>query len=303
MTLVLASAADARYGKWLINLVGSVQQRSDIFDSIVVYDLGLTPFQRRLLEGARGVDVHDVPAFVPHWREAFTWKPWIWATVDADAVVWLDAGVTVLRPLTSFVEGIDDRSYFVVSQGVKNRECIPSDYYALYDIPSSVGDTDVIAGGIIAFDKTGDFYAKVVLPTFDDVLSGRNLGHSSGEASPVKDDRGRRIIRDCPLFRHDQTLVNIHFYRSFRNPVVGNLDQFGGFRSPYDHREQVIWSHRRRGDYRFLPRVVYRPTTAVVGLPWGIYVYLSGRLRHYRWIARPSILIGLARRWGMRLMR
>jgi len=301
MTLVLASAADARYGKWLINLVGSVQRRSDIFDRIAVYDLGLTSFQRRLLEGARGVDVYDVPAFVPHWRDAFTWKPWIWTNVDADAVVWLDAGLTALRPLSAFVTGIAERGYFVVSQNVKNRDCIPSDYYSLYDIPYSVGDRDVIAAGIVGFRKDRDFYSRVITPTFDDVLLARNLGHSPREAIPLKDDRARRIIRDCPLFRHDQTLLNIHFYRTVSDPVIAELDQFAGFRSPHDHPEQVIWHHRRRGDYRYLPRVEYRPAVASVGRTWGTCVYLRGRMRHYRWLIRPSVLVSLVRRRSARL--
>lgn len=300
MTIVLASAADARYGDRLINLVGSVQRQSNIFDHIAVYDLGLSAFQRRLLAGARGVEVHTVPPFVPHWREAFTWKPWIWthADVNADAVIWLDAGLTVLRPLTAFVEGIEERGYFAVSQGVKNRECIPSDYYALYDLPQEAGEHVAIAAGIVGFDKRGDFYSRVVVPTFDDVVSGRNLGYSPGDAERFgrPDDRGRDIVRDCALFRWDQPLLNIHFYRSFRDPVVADLNQFAGFRSPRDHPQQVIWHHRRRGDYRFLPRVAYRPATALVGRPWGLYIYLTGRARHYRWIVRLSVVSALARR-------
>jgi hypothetical protein len=302
MTLVLASAADARYGNWLINLVGSVQRRSNIFGRIAVYDLGLTAFQRRLLEGARGVDVHDVPPFVPHWREAFTWKPWIWTHVEADEVVWLDAGLSVLRPLTAFVDGIEQRGYFVVSQGVKNRECIPSEYYELYDLPPEIGARDVVAGGILGFHKQSDFYSRVVVPTFDDAVLGRNLGYSPGDAERfgLPGDVGRDIVRDCPLFRWDQPLVNIHFYRSFRDPVVGELDRFAGFRSPKDHPEQVIWGHRRRGDYRFLPRVAYRPATAVIGRPWGTYLYLRGRLQHYRWLMRPALYFRLALSAGSR---
>jgi len=303
MSTALVSAADARYGDWLINLVGSVQRRSNIFDRILVYDLGLTAFQRRLLEGALGVETRNVPPFVPYWREAFTWKPWIWTNVDADAVVWLDAGLTVLRPLSAFVAGIAERGYFVVSQHVKNRDCIPSDYYSLYDIPHSVGDRDVIAAGIVGFRKDSDFYSRVITATFDDVLVGRNLGYSPGDADRFgrSDDRGRDVVRDCPIFRWDQPLLNIHFYRTFADPVVAELDQFAGFRSPHDHPEQVIWNHRRRGDYRYLPRVEYRPAVAFVGRTWGTCVYLRGRMRHYRWLIRPSVLVSLVRRRSARL--
>src|ERR1700756_1121768 len=77
MTPTIVSAADARYGKWLINLVGSVQRKSRLSPKIALYDLGLPPFQRRLLDGAEGVDVLEVPPFVPHWRRGRTWKTWI----------------------------------------------------------------------------------------------------------------------------------------------------------------------------------------------------------------------------------
>lgn len=298
MTTVLATAADARYGTWLLNLIGSVQRRSAIFASIVVHDLGLTDFQRRLVRHARGVELRPVPPFVPHWRDCFTWKPWIWTHLEADVVVWLDAGLTVLRPLTAFVEGAQTRGYFVVSQGVKNGECIPSDYYDLYGLPRSVGETDVVAGGILAFERSSPFFRDVVEPTYADVLEGRNLGYSPGDAERFArpDGVGRELVRDCPLFRWDQTLVNIHLYRSIPEPVVDDLDRFAGFRSPHDHPEQVIWGHRRRGDYRFLPRVSYALPAALAGVPWGAFVFIRARARSLRWLLRPSVYVRALRR-------
>lgn len=299
MTTALASAADARYGTWLLNLLGSVKRRSDLFDRIVVYDLGLTAFQRRLLDGVRGVEVCEVPPFVPHWRQGRTWKTWIWTHLDADALVWLDAGITVLRPLTNFLEQIEERGYFVVSQGVENRECIPSDYYRLYDLPPSIGDKVIIASGILGFATTGDFYSRVIVPTYDDAVLGRTLGFSASEAPKLNrglDRLDQLVIRDCPLFRHEQTVLSIHFYSSIADPHVDDLDRFGGWRSPRDHPEQVIWSHRRRGDLRFLPRVPYRTTVALVGIAWGAWRYLRAAARSHRWVLRPSVYAHLVRR-------
>jgi hypothetical protein len=47
-------------------------------DRIVAYDLGLASFQRRLLEATLDVEVREVPLFVPHWRQGWTRKTWIW---------------------------------------------------------------------------------------------------------------------------------------------------------------------------------------------------------------------------------
>jgi hypothetical protein len=61
MSTILASAADRRYGWWLLNLVGSVHAnaRGDV-DTIVLYDLGLSPLQRRLAASIRGVELRPV---------------------------------------------------------------------------------------------------------------------------------------------------------------------------------------------------------------------------------------------------
>jgi len=299
MTTVIASAADARYGKWLINLVGSIQRKSDLFQRIVVYDLGLTPFQRRLLEGTLGVDVREVPPFVPHWRQGRTWKTWIWTHLDADTIVWLDAGITVLRPLNDFLEQTAERNYFVVSSGVPAGQSMPSDYYGLYDLPREFGDHVAITAGILAFARGSSFYTNVIVPTFEDAVLGRNLGFSESEVSKLNwglDELDTVIVRDCPIFRHEQTVLNVHFYRSTPDPQVNDLYKYGGWQSPQDHPEQVIWNHRRRGDYRFLPRVRYRPATAVLGIPWGVGVYVKARALHYGWLFRPAVYAHVARR-------
>lgn len=306
MSIVLASAADARYGAWLLNLVGSVRRRSDLFDRIVLFDLGLSPFQRRLAAGIHGAELATVPLLVPHMRQGRTWKTWIWANVHADVLVWLDAGITVLRPLTDLVDQASEHGYFVVSQGVANRECIPSDYYSLLDVPRTVGDKDVVASGILAFRRESVFFDEVILPTFDAARRGLSLGFSASEAQTLNrglDRMDEVVVRDCPLFRHEQTLLNVFLYKALPDAHVNDLDRFAGFRSAHDHPQQVIWSHRRRGDYRYLWRVPYRFGTAVTGIPWGMYIYLRERARHLRWVLRPSVhrhLVQRALRRGAR---
>jgi hypothetical protein len=299
VTATLATAADARSGRWLLNMLGSVQRRSPLFDRIVAYDLGLTPFQRRLLAGVRGVEVREVPPFVPHWQQGRTWKTWIWAHVEGDAIVWLDAGLTVLRPLTDFLRGVDERGYFVVSQGGRLGDSVPSDYYALLGVDPAVAEADPIAAGILAFRRGGPFDRDVVGPTYADASRGLSLGFSAAEAATRNwglDALPEPIVRDCPTFRHEQTLLGLHFYASVPEPVVGDVYRYAGFRGPHDHPEQVIWSHRRNGDLRFLPRVRYRPRLAPVGLAWGAAAYARWALRRHGWVFRPSIYRAQLRR-------
>jgi hypothetical protein len=271
---VLASAADRAYGRQLLNLIGSVKANSDLFDRIVVYDLGLTWLQRRLLERVDGVEVRVVPPFVPHWAQCWTWKPWIWTHTEAERLVFLDAGITVLRSLADPLAQISERGYFVVGSGHPNREHIPSDYYELYGIPSWLADRDCIVAGVIGFAAGSPFFGDVVEPTFRDVELGRNLGWSASEASWRNLGVNRLenpIIRDAERFRHDQTLLNIHFYKSVAQPWVNDAQQYGGSRSPYEHPEQLIWCHRRRAAFPYLATLPYStPSASLAGRAWGL---------------------------------
>lgn len=299
MSTVLVSAADARYGDWLLNMLGSVQRRSPLFDRFEVYDLGLTERQRRLVAGVRGATLRTVPPFVPHWQQGRTWKTWIWTHTEADTVVWLDAGLTVLRPLTDFLEGAVERGYFVVSQGVLLREQTPSDYWALYGLSPALGGRVSLASGILAWRRDAPFHDEVIVRTYEDAVAGRSLGFSADEVGKLNwglDGLEQPIVRDCPLFRWDQTIFDLNVYRAVPDPVVGDLYRYAGFRSPADDPQQVIWSHRRSGDYRFLPRVRYRPSVAPLGLAWGTSRWLRTAARRRSWLASPDLYVRRLRR-------
>ena len=300
MKTVLASAADRRYGWWLLNLVGSVHANSrGLFDAIVLYDLGLSPFQRRLAASIRGVELRTVPPFAPHRLQAFTWKPWIWTHLEADAVLYLDAGVTLLRPPHDVLAAIRERGYFVVSQERPLGEIVPVDYWSLYEIPEEWKERTYVAGGIVGFRTDHAFYRDVIEPTFQDCLLGRNVGFSPDEEQALNfglHATNAPVIRDAPKFRHDQTVFNIRLFKAMRDPVIAELARFGGHLSPRDHPEQVLWNHRRRGDHRYLARVPYRLPVALLGLPFGLGFRARWWVRLHRWALRPSTYIGKARR-------
>jgi len=291
MTTVLVSGANDRYGYWLLNLIGSVHANSPVFDRIVVYDLGLTRLQRGLLDRVGGIEVRAVPPFVPYWREGRTWKTWIWTHLEADRLVWLDAGLTVLRPLDDVLAQIDVRGYFVVSQGHPIRDSIPADYYALYGFARDRSDNVSIAAGILGFAKSSPFYRDVIVPTFEDACRGLAVGFSAHEVEKLNtglDWNPQPTIRDCRHFRWDQTILNLRFYSAIDVPVVNDLDRYAGWRSPLDHPEQVIWSHRRRGDYRHLPDIPYRCPVAPIATVWGVWFRLRWWARNHSWLFRPA---------------
>jgi hypothetical protein len=288
MTTVLASAADARYGYQLVNLVGSVRAKSDVFDEIVVFDLGLDPPQRGLLEDVPGIGIRTVPERVP--REGRTWKTWIWTHLDAGLLFWLDAGTTVLRSLRPALDAAEDRGYFVVSQGHPLGDSIPTDYYGLYEFPRALAARDAVAAGILAFRPHSDFYERVIVPTHDDAMQGRSRGFSPGELhrNAGIDRTTDPPVRDCPHFRWDQTVFNLRLYLGIDEPVIADLHEYAGWRSARDHPRQVIWSHRRTGDLPYLSRAPAswrgRMTGLVARVRWW-------RKRHDRWFDRRTYVL------------
>jgi hypothetical protein len=299
----LATGADERYGWWLLNMLGSVKTNSDIFDRIVTYDLGLSTRQRHLLDAVSSIEVRTVPPFVPHWREGRTWKPWIWTQIDADQVMWLDAGLTVLRSMDEAIASIAEHGYFAVSQGHPIAESIPSDWYDRYGLrPERAMRSVAIAAGIIGFARESDFYRRVVQPTFQDCAAGMSLGFSAGDVERLNrglDAEPDPLIRDCTHFRWDQSVLNACFYSAIESPVVHDLDKFAGWRSKHDHPTQVIWSHRRNGDFTYMTRIPYVGPMAVSGRVFGVRFRARSWLTMHSFLFRPRTYLG----WPLRTLR
>lgn len=263
--------------------MGSVKANSDIFERIVLFDLGLSPLQRRLLNAVEGVELRRVEPFVAHWAQCWSWKPWIWTHTCARRVLYLDAGLTVLRSLVEPLAQIAARGYFVIGTGHPNREHIPRDYFELYDLPQWIGERDCVGANVVGFDVESRFYEEVVVPTFNDVQLGRNLGWSPAELGWRNvgiNKLATPVLRDAPRFRHDQTLLNIHLYKNLERPWVNPTAQYAGSTSAYEHPSQLIWAHRRRAGYPYLAGLPFTTRPArLAGRALGFVLQLRSWLR------------------------
>jgi len=265
VTYVLATACDRRYARAALNLLGSVRRNSNIFDAVYLYDVGLTRLQVEIFKSIRGVSVIAVPDFVPHARRCWTWKPWVWCNTPGDQVLFLDAGAEVLGSLIEVREEIANHGYFVVGQfealesGHTVEDVVPSDFYDTFAIPPALSAKPVIAGGVVGFRKDSDFYEHVVRDVLRYAEAGYTLGFSKHELW-----RNRWVnrmpnppVRDCSYFRHDQTLLNIFFYKYIRSPVISPFEKFGAFQRN-GSRGQVIWTPRLRGKGEYVRAVDYK---------------------------------------------
>jgi hypothetical protein len=299
VSTVFATGADEAYGYHLLNLLGSLKANSDVFDRVVAFDVGLTRHQRHLLDMVPGVEVRTVPPFVEHWRQGFTWKTWVWLNLDAEHVFWLDAGATLLSSLAPVLDQIREYGYFLVSQGGELRDIVPPDYLELYDLPRAAVSRPYVAAGIIGFDTSGAFYDRVIVPTYEDCVRGRNLGFSANEA--VSRNYGlahvdEPIIRNSPQFRWDQTVLNIHIAKEFPDAAVNDLRRYAGVRSPHEHPDQVIWAHRRTGSLSYLKRLPYEGQGAARGRAFGAYWQMRWWVKlHGKYLRRSTYVLKASR--------
>lgn len=257
--LAVVTAADRPYFLSVLNLIGSIQCNSPDVKACFVYDLGLARWQIQVLKRVKKVEVRHIPEFVSHWRQCWSWKAWIWVNPPASRILYLDAGIEVLRSVQEISSIIDTSGYFVVSQntpGGQHRvgDIMPRDYFAQFGLPETVQNNDVVGAGIIGFAKNSDFYHKVILPTYELVKQGYNLGWSRPELSR---NRGLHYmskppVRDCPVFRHDQTVLNLEFYKNVPDPLIQPLAQYAEYRGPNMTKNQLLWHHRRQSSLPWL---------------------------------------------------
>ncbi len=213
----IITATDSSRFYQALNLVGSLQNNSPGFKEILVYNLGIKKWQLKLLSGLKDVRVVEVPPFIAHWRQCWTWKPWIWKNSGYTKFIYLDGGTEALKSLEELCELVERDGYFLVSQfetlkkGHVLGDIIPRDYFSLLRIPESMKSNKVVAAGILGFDLSVPQVNRVITDTFNDVMKGLNLGWSESElwrnSGLNKIDRPK--VMDCPYFRHDQTLFNI----------------------------------------------------------------------------------------------
>lgn len=265
MKRVLITACDDTFSYQALNLIGSIQA-TDIGLDIVVYDLGLSPVSRQLFEGIKSVKLKKVPAFVEHWRVCYTWKPWV--MIDAarsyDTVLYIDAGTEFLQSPQEVYDFIKADGYFLVSQraALKNghilQQIIPTDYYNQFKLSHRHDQKPVVAAGLLGFETTSQFYKKIIQPWLKLVSKGYNLGWSKTELSRNHGIhfQDQPSIRDCALFRHDQTILNLLIYSSMPTLTIQSMERFGTMHK-LNQPGQIMWSPKIHGSFTYISQLQY----------------------------------------------
>lgn len=293
-SFVLVTAADKRFAWQALNLIGSVLSVSDIFETIFVYDLGMSPEQLRSFQDIPGVKIRPVTPFVEHWKACWSWKPWVWCDAPGEDVLYLDAGTEARGDLTPVLDWVKREGYFVVSQyesiqgGHTLEDIIPTDYYNIFGLNKKMADRPVVAGGLVGFSRNSSFYREVVAETLKFVARGYNLGWSESERWRNKPPHYQvnSPLRKCRYFRHDQSLFNLLLYRFSASPVIAPMSRFA--RVDRSHQPEVIISNDR----------LLSPLTYMNKIPYGSrrrWRNLSNLLRRWTIKMRPVYIMKVSK--------
>ncbi|MCK9467363.1 MAG: hypothetical protein M0P94_03470 [Candidatus Absconditabacterales bacterium] len=265
---VLTTASSDKFFPFLLNLIGSIQKNYKEHPKIIVFDVGLNFFFKEHLKLIKNIEVIRVPKFLPFWDSCYSWKIWIYNNFYGDNHLHIDSGSSVLSNLDHIFGIIENKGYFTVSQKMELKTIVPKEYYGLLDFSNNFDHNHYFTAGILGINKKNLIINNLINITNDAMLSGLCLGFSESEQSRNKGKDKSPFIRNCALFRHDQTLLNIFFYKHIKNIDLENMEKYAYIGSNIPPKDCIIHNHRRNIDcLKYIKYINYKKKN--------LYFYIS----------------------------
>lgn len=243
-TKALITSCSNKFFPSMINLLGSIKVNYPNHPPIYIYDLGLFYTFRKELEMIEGVNVIDMPHFCPHWRACYTWKTYIFAHPVAELNFYIDAGCQVLKPLDEDFEFIEKNKLLLIDIETTIKDLVPTDYKVMFGADCDFDNEKTFNAGIIGFSnetKVNIFFKRA----YNCAKAGLTLGFSENSMWRNKGKNKSIFIRDCLLFRHDQTIINLMYqlYYQDKNENFLTYDKYHYARKNFVS-DQKIWHLR-----------------------------------------------------------
>jgi hypothetical protein len=238
----LIMAVSNKFFPSLVNLLGSIKQNYPNHPPIYIYDLGLFWSFRKELENLEKVKVLDMPHFCAFWRKCYTWKTYILSRPLADLNFYLDAGNQVQKPLDEIFEIIDRENYFTSGQGVLLKQIVPKDFWQKFNLDKKFENLECINAGGFGFKNVSEI-GDVLKSVYEWAEQGYALGFSPKDSWRNTGVDKNSIVRDCEMFRHDMTLLNIAMRKKFGDLLsIQDASKYAGGKDA--HKDQTIWHLR-----------------------------------------------------------
>lgn len=144
----------------------------------------------------------------------------------------------MLAPLDYVFEEAQRTGIFLVEQGQILEQITPKEMHLRLNPMASLND-EVFAAGNIALNKSDPKVSAMIDELYNASLAGECLGYSQIES--YRDKSELKITRDCALFRHDQTIINLILRKHFAEPKLHNHRHFA---SVSLYPDTVIFNNR-----------------------------------------------------------
>jgi hypothetical protein len=274
---ILVTATDRMHAPYLFNAIASIQARFPNHPPLRVFDLGMSNAQRRELSSIPWIEVRTIDKFVKHWKQNWSWKPYILSQTKERYVFYFDAAnIMLYRPLTLWFTAIARNGYFLIENGQTMHQTTPPEYWGLFGLDEKVfANAPTFGAGLMGFDQ-GGFAGTAIAEVLARTVEGWNLGRSAQEIRRTYD---HSVIRHCECFRADQTLFNLAFRKHCPGRLVlRNELKYCGLGGPADHPRQYLWySRRRRDSLTYFWRPIGPPTLLFVFNRVVAYITISVR--------------------------
>ncbi len=247
MERAILTAASNKFFPSLLNLLGSLKAVYPEHPPVFVYDLGLFPTFRWELEHIPGVRVVAMPHFISFWRKCYTWKSYIFAHPVARLNLYVDAGCQVLQPLEEMFTIIEADNYMAVEQGALVQSIVPQEYRQLFAVPGEFYSQRCITAGVFGYKNIPELN-RPLQKLYAASRAGLCLGFSPGEQWKNKGKNKTAFVRNCEMFRHDTTLLNLVLFEYLGLFQRQDTNKFAGPYSPHDAPGQLLWNLRLNFD-------------------------------------------------------
>jgi hypothetical protein len=224
---LLITAASAAYGPSLLALLGSLHLNWPNHPPVLVYDIGLDATTLKWLEKYR-IPVRRVPPFCPHWRQHYTWKLWCLYDAPARNIVWMDAGLVVLRPVDEILDAVHTQGYFLTT------------HHELLDWEAS--DAACEGCGVPSTFRRGKLTLPATLMGFRKAGKTLRILEEALEVGFIE----KNIAPTKRTHRFEQAIISLLVYKHLGRVVIADSAVYSGALSPEQIPGQKIWVHRRR---------------------------------------------------------
>lgn len=161
MKNIIVTAANSPYFNSLATLVASIHRHSfDLIDQIFIFDIGLSQEDRSTASTWSKVSIVDLPNDIDSTPKQHVYKCYCvhWAKNQAEKILWLDAGVMLLKSIDQIFKIIQDEDIFLVGDpDHKNERWTHEDCRLIMKATQEELGAQQLSSGILGYKSQGGY--------------------------------------------------------------------------------------------------------------------------------------------------